>query len=103
MYVVIMKKKQYNKECDVNDEKSLKKEETLMMYLISSGDKARQPGYFVTKSGRDFTEKELLTADKLMKDIKNYSLETGQSAEELIQRFNETVIKGLDDEKDEEN
>ena len=48
-------------------------------------------------------KKELLAADELMKDIKNYSLETGQSAEELIQRFNETVIKGLDDEKDEEN
>jgi hypothetical protein len=38
-----------------------------------------------------------LAANELMQDIKNYSLETGQSIEELIRKLNETVTDSSDD------
>ncbi len=45
-------------------------------------------------------KKELLAADELMKDIKNYSLETGQSVKELLQQYNETVTDSYDEDDD---
>jgi hypothetical protein len=43
-----------------------------------------------------------LVANKLMQDIKNYSLETGQSVEELLRKLNEDVTDSSDDDEDEE-
>ncbi len=37
-----------------------------------------------------------------MQDIKNYSLETGQSVEELIRKMNETVTDSSDKDEDED-
>ncbi len=68
------------KNCDVSDEKSNLKitdDVSDVSYQFVPGDEAGQPGYFVTKSGHDFTEKELLAADECMQDIKNYSLDSG--------------------------
>jgi hypothetical protein len=50
-----------------------------MSYQFVAGDEAGQPGHFVTKSGHGLTEKELLAASEIRQDVKNYSLEIGQS------------------------
>jgi hypothetical protein len=85
MYVGIRKKK--NKKNGVDDGKSNLKitdDVSDVSYQFVAGDEAGQPGYFVTKSGHDFTVKEFLAAEELMQDIKKYSLESGLSVEELI-------------------
>jgi hypothetical protein len=65
-----MKNKQ---ESDVEEKISNLKIDDLsdVSYQFFAEDEASQPGYFVTKSGHDFTQKELLAADEFMKDIKN--------------------------------
>ncbi len=99
------KNEEKRKNIDVEDGKPKLKnseDDSEVSYDFVAGDETGQPGYFITKSGREFTAKKFLAANELMQDIKNYSLETGQSVEELLRKLNEVVTDSSDDDEAEE-